>query len=132
MEAAVKCIQEVWQCREYCLKTIEFSGTTGYGHIQQFDLQPLHAFIASSERYYTHLECFELLSCFKLEVAQVLKVLKLSELLTVSTLTLSHLDKMKSLIKPVGQSKLKIDLLFSRDSKATVTPQRIFQETNIP
>jgi hypothetical protein len=104
MEGVIKSLQELWETRAYYLKAEEFSSTVGYGKVGEFDLTMLNIFLANAEKYYVHLECFELLSSFKEDVTAILKVFKLSELLSSTTLAPEHIEQMKSLIKPHGKT----------------------------
>ena len=131
MEGAVKCLDEIWKVKVQEMRVLEFIENIGYGRVGELQLAILTSFMADSDKYYLHLECLELLNELKMAVAGLLKVIKLIELLDTNNLTPEHVVEMKSLIKATATSGIKCDLMFSKDSKNTITPQRIIRETNL-
>jgi hypothetical protein len=84
-------MHQIWESRAYFFKVEAFIKVTGYGHVNELSLEPLLSFMNSCENYSMILECYELLQDFKQQTSNLLKIIKLSQLVSADTLHHEHL-----------------------------------------
>jgi hypothetical protein len=75
------------------------------------------------------LECYELLQDFKQQTAHILKIIKLSQLVSADTLQHEHLNDLKKILKS-PTNLINIDHMFSKEGKSKITCFQIFSDTN--
>jgi hypothetical protein len=122
-------MQQIWSGREYYLKVEGFIKTTGYGHVNELSLEPLLSFINNCDNYSAVLACYELLQEFKQQTSGLLKIIKISQLVSAETLQQEHLKDLKKILKSSNHS-INIEHLFTKEGKSKITCSQLYTETN--
>jgi hypothetical protein len=102
---------------------------TGYGHVGELNLHPLLSFVNNCENYSAVLECYELLQDFKQQAANILKIIKISQLVSAETLQHEHLQDLKKILKS-PEHALNIEFLFTKEGRSKVTCSQLYTSTN--
>jgi hypothetical protein len=125
----VRYVQQVWLDREHYFRIDGSVRAIGYGHVGELNLQPLFSFVNNCENYSALLDCYELLQDFKQQTANILKVIKISQLVSAETLQHEHLQHLKRILKS-PEHTLNLDFLFTKEGRSKVTCWQLYTSTN--